>query len=99
MQELPAPPGEYVPGGHEPPVGDTPPGASQSCPGGQELPIVRPAIGQYAPIEHCRAELPPLGQYVPGGQVNLPAVPCTAGLVLPLYNILPPAPAGGPGQY
>lgn len=68
MQELPAPPGENVPGGHEPPVGLIPPVALQSCPGGQGLPEAKPLIGQYAPIEHCRGALPPLGQYVPGGQ-------------------------------
>ena len=68
VQELPAPPGENVPGGHEPPVGDTPPGLLQSCPGGQGVPEARPRIGQCAPIEHCRGLLPPAGQYVPGGQ-------------------------------
>ena len=68
MQELPAPPGENVPGGHEPPVGVTPPTVLHNCPGGQGLAEPNPEIGQNPPIGHCSGKFPPPGQYVPGGQ-------------------------------
>ena len=98
VQVEPAPPVEYVPAGQLASA-VIPPIVLQSFPGGHVLPTVSPGIGQYVLIGHCNGVLPLAGQYVPGGHINLPPEPCTEGLVLPVNSMLPPAPAGGPGQY
>lgn len=61
--------------------------------------VVAPS-GLYVPAGQIVNVLPDaVGQEYPAGHVNLPPLPCAEGLLLPVYNMLPPAPAGGPGQY